>query len=135
MLLKVYSDLLCTPCEIIQLNEDDDVPFTCILKRSSTIHGKFDTKVRCTHIGDYKLPFHHIGFNTTLLEATSLEIKFPDFAKDGLMGRWKFVLPTKNDKEPTILLIKSFSTIESFMEEAISEKNPDWVRQSYLQYV
>ena len=121
---------------IIEIIEDDIV-FTAVLKRTFTVHNSEISKVRCLHVADYvknSINLGNLEFYMSVLEATQIESKFPEFLDKGIMGKWKFVKPYKNDtsNSPLIVLLYAYTNADDFFEDAISHQNPSWVSQSYL---
>ena len=132
---------------------EDYVILYAILKRAQVEHfkingnGNYKTRVRVLHLGDTE--GGHIVFYMTLLESSTLEHFYPQFEKNGLMGRWKLITPINahahNNKEkqsidiePFVSLVqafdeKNFALTEEFLRCAQSKKNPEFIRKSYLQ--
>jgi len=127
---------------------EDDVIFYAILKRAQVEHfkingnGNYKTRVRVLHLGDTEEG--HIVFYMTLLESSTLEHFYPQFEKNGLMGRWKLITPINahahinKEIEPFVSLVqafdeKSLALTEEFLRCAQSKKNPEFIRKSYIQ--
>jgi hypothetical protein len=133
---------------------EDDVIFYAVLKRDKIEHfkyngGNYRTRVRVLHLGEYsevKEAKGHIVFYMTLLESSTIEHYYPNFERDGLMGRWKLSTPSslnlnseKNNQrseiEPVLSLVQAFDekNAKEFINCAQSRKNPEFIRNSYLE--
>ena len=137
---------------------EDDVTFYAILKKRRVENvpddsKKYCTRVRCTHLANYVHPptsefiiamnqknpqsLQKIVFYMTLLEASKIERSYPTFARDGLMGRWKFCSSNSktvtDESEPFVVLLEPFhdEKVSGFLHHARSKKNPDFLRHSY----
>ena len=133
---------------------EDDVIFYAVLKRDRIEHfkyngGNYRTRVRVLHLGEYSVVKEakgHIVFYMTLLESSTIEHYYPNFERDGLMGRWKLSTPSslnlnseKNNQrseiEPVLSLVQAFDekNAKEFINCAQSRKNPEFIRNSYLE--
>jgi hypothetical protein len=138
---------------------EDDVIFYAVLKRDKIEHfkyngGNYRTRVRVLHLGEeyenensvVKEGKGHIVFYMTLLESSTIEHYYPNFERDGLMGRWKLSTPSslnlnseKNNQrseiEPVLSLVQAFDekNAKEFINCAQSRKNPEFIRNSYLE--
>ena len=131
---------------------NDDIEFVAILKRGPTFHENRRSLVKCMHIipryednkesdemseeDKEKKEQGYLNFYTSVLEATKIEAKYPEFYEDGLMGKWKLIAPSlavtkENLNHPTIKLVEYFSDVYEFFKCASNEVNPDWIRKSY----
>jgi hypothetical protein len=108
----------------------DDVVFTAILVRGPTRHTKFASTATAFHLPEAS--GCQLEFSMTVLEASAIDAKYPDFGDDGLMGRWKLIAP-KATSGPSVCLLKAFEDPKLFLTEALSTENPDWVRTLYEQ--
>ena len=110
---------------------EDDVVFIAVIKRGPFVHTKRKSYVRCFHIAELEKG-KSIGFQMSILNATSIESKHKDFINDGLMGKWKLVPPKVGEQQfPQIVLLEVYQDANVFMQEVLEETNPDWVRKSY----
>lgn len=110
----------------------DDVVFFAVLQRGPTVHADKVTYVRCLHVAEWDTCGSRLGLTMSLLDATAIEAKYADFVGDGLMGRWQLVKPEKG-QEPRIKLLHAFNngSVIDFVNEALGDDNPEWVRRSY----
>ena len=109
----------------------DDVTFIAALKREETVHNLKDgTFVRLKHLCCDTENFYII-FHCSLLEATSIELKYPLFAREGLMGKWKLMIPKQKSQMPYITLINEIVDTKQFLKECKSDENPDWIKKYY----
>lgn len=132
------------------LIENDDIEFVCILKRGPTFHEHRTSRVKCMHIiprfdddnkdeiDKEKKEQGYLNFYMSVLEATKIEAKYPEFCEDGLMGKWKLIAPplfiNEKNNHPTIKLVEYFSDVHEFFTCASNEINPYWIRQSYIHH-
>ena len=106
--------------------QEDDITFVAVLKRGETVHNfKEGTYVRNYHLGD------QLMFRSSLLEATSIEFKYPEYVQEGLMGKWKIVRPTEGNV-PNIVLIEEYQDVHKFLKDAKHLDNAEWIRNTYL---
>lgn len=126
--IKLYGKGIIKKFEILE----DDITFVAVLKREETVHNLDNTYVRCSHLC-VDNNGNALNFQMTLLEATSIELKFPLFVEDGIMGRWKLVKP-ENSKTPNIILINNYDDVNEFLKESKSLDNVDWIKQFYLDF-
>lgn len=108
----------------------DDIVFVAVLKRGPLVHKHDDSLFRCHHIAEYEDGVN-LSFNMTILNATSVSLDYPEFISTGIMGRWKLISPKSNTNIPTIILIEHYSSANEFINDAISETNPTWIKKSY----
>jgi hypothetical protein len=126
---------------------NDDIEFAAILKRGPTFHENRKSLVKCMHIiprydvdeETYEMSEEdkrkkeeqgYLNFYMSVLEATKIEAKYPEFYEDGLMGKWKLIAPSTGN-HPTIKLVEYFSDVYEFFKCANNEVNPNWVKNSY----
>ena len=111
--------------------EPDDVVFVAVLKKGPTVHINKSSLVRCHHVAEYDENVF-LSFPMTILDATSILIEFPESTEDGLMARWKLVIPKSPCIFPNIQIIEMYTNVSEFIIDASSESNPEWIRKSYL---
>jgi hypothetical protein len=100
---------------------DEETTFYAVLKRGPTVHNATGTFVRCDHLA--KTGDKMLVFRMSLLEATTLD----DF-EAGIMGLWK-IREVKGIV--TISLVEEYTNGKTFLEDAKSDQNPDWIRSCY----
>jgi hypothetical protein len=83
----------------------DDVVFSAVLKRSHTVHIGKETFVRCMHVAEFEDKNNHLVFPMTLLQATSVEARFPEFVDEGLMGKWQL---SKSNNSLRLKILNSY---------------------------
>jgi len=107
---------------------EDDITFYAILKRGVVEHTKvdnvYDTKVCAKDIAS------GISFYMSLLESSMIEEFFPQFALDGVMGKWK-LSPPKTGDYPLVQLVSALPDVNKFLELSRSKQNPEWIRTFY----
>lgn len=109
--------------------EPDDVVFYAVMKRGPTIHIGGKTAVRCSHVANHFRGY--LELNMSLLDASHVEHLNEEFCTIGVMGAWKLLKPN-GDSIPTFKLEKLITNADDFLQEAKSESNPQWVRESYV---
>ena len=106
----------------------DDVVFSAALKRAQTVHVGKETFVRCAHVAEYDKTGNTLIFPMTLLEATYVEAKYPEFVEEGLMGKWQL---SKTNNTLRLKFLSSYSQPNEFLEDVLGPENPEWIKQSY----
>jgi hypothetical protein len=116
--------------EIISIDADDIV-FVAVLKRGPIVHTSKDSLVRCYHIAEYDNNVN-LSFDMSILDSSCITQEYPEFATIGLMGRWKLLAPKMLSKFPTIVLLENYENVYDFRNDVISDINPSWIKNSYL---
>ena len=107
----------------------DDLVFTAAIKRGPTVHIGKKTSVRCIHVAEWENN-SVLVFSATLLEASSIEARHPQFGEDGIMGKWLLSIST-GDNEAKLKFLSLYDTTENFLEDVLSYDNPIWIRRGY----
>lgn len=105
----------------------DDIVFSAIIRRGPTVHIGKSTLVRCYHVGEWQKN-SYLSFNCTLLEATLIEQKHPEFVEDGIMGRWRI---SKIGNTVHLKFLHCYHLTHDFLEDVFSAENPQWIKKSY----